>query len=301
MSSSDLSSVGPWARDKLERLGKYLSPYTTIMRGQSWCKGYIYVDAFAGPGRHRLRGQAHESQPDLDLFAEVADYHRDDTEQSEYINGSPRVALEIEHPFTHYIFVEMNEQRVMALEQLKDEYAGQRRIEIHREDCNGFLRRWVQSRHWKLWRAVVFLDPFGMQVPWDTIETLAETKSIEVFLNFPVGMAIQRLLKRSGEFSAAERKKLDQYFGTPDWHAAVYKRSKGLFDEVGDTLEKVRNSGEKLLDWYRGRLKHAFGYVSRARLIRNSKGSHLYYLIFAGPNKTGATIADHVLLAGELF
>jgi three-Cys-motif partner protein len=52
---------------------------------------------------------------------------------------------------------------------------------------------------WRKWRAVVFLDPFGMQVPWKTIAALAQTAAIEVFLNFPVGMSIQRLLKRSGD------------------------------------------------------------------------------------------------------
>lgn len=43
------SRVGPWAIDKLDRLRKYLSAYTTIMKDQRWCAGYYYIDAFAGP------------------------------------------------------------------------------------------------------------------------------------------------------------------------------------------------------------------------------------------------------------
>ena len=42
---------------------------------------------------------------------------------------------------------------------------------------------------------MVFLDPFGMQVPWSTIEALAKTKAMELIINFPLGMAIQRLLR----------------------------------------------------------------------------------------------------------
>ena len=32
------SQVGPWVKDKLDRLGKYLNAYTTIMRRQEWCE-----------------------------------------------------------------------------------------------------------------------------------------------------------------------------------------------------------------------------------------------------------------------
>ena len=52
------SVVGPWAQDKLERLRKYLNVYTTIMKEQRWCQGYHYIDAFAGPGEHEIRGDS---------------------------------------------------------------------------------------------------------------------------------------------------------------------------------------------------------------------------------------------------
>lgn len=59
--------VGPWAEDKLDRLRKYLSAYTTMMKGQSsWCEGYHYIDAFAWPGEHQLRdeneGTSHDAR-----------------------------------------------------------------------------------------------------------------------------------------------------------------------------------------------------------------------------------------------
>lgn len=40
--------IGPWSEDKLDLLGRYLHAYTVIMRAQDWCKGYHYIDAFAG-------------------------------------------------------------------------------------------------------------------------------------------------------------------------------------------------------------------------------------------------------------
>ena len=108
-------------------------------------------------------------------------------------------------------------------------------------------------------------------------------------------MAVQRLLKRSGEFSEKERTKLDRYFGTDEWLDLLYRTEA---DMLGNKVAKVENSGDVLVKWYRGRLKEVFGYVTTAREIQTSTGRPLYYLIFAGPNKSGAKIAEHVLKQG---
>jgi three-Cys-motif partner protein len=135
-----------------------------------------------------------------------------------------------------------------------------------------------------------------MQVPWTTIEMLGGTKAIEVIINLPVGMAIQRLLKRTGEFTQSQRAKLDTYFGSSDWFGIVYQETTGLF---GATVDKYDHAAKRLVNWYRDRLKAVFGFASTARLIRSPRGHHLYYLVWAGPNQTGLRIADHVLKQGE--
>lgn len=145
---------------------------------------------------------------------------------------------------------------------------------------------------------MVFLDPFGMQVPWGTLESLGATKAIEVFLNFPVGMAIQRLLPRdTGKITKQRRAMLDEYFGSPEWFDIAYRKSLTLFGDEAD--EKIEQSGKRLVKWYRGRLKEAFGFASKAALIRNTRGGHLYYLMLASPKGTGVKIADYILGAGE--
>ncbi len=199
----ELPEVGPWARDKLERLRRYLVEYTKILSKQSWCENYIYVDAFAGSGRSRVR-QGDAAGALLNLGQEF----RRDEEAREILDGSPKVALDIDPPFSHYIFLELNKRRLATLKSLEAEYTGRRRIFIRDEECNSYLRDKLVKRDWKKSRGVVFLDPFGMHVPLSTIARLAETHALEVFLNFPVGMAIQRLLKRSGRFIERERAKL---------------------------------------------------------------------------------------------
>jgi three-Cys-motif partner protein len=226
------SEVGPWAADKLDRLRNYLNAYTTIMKEQSyWCKGFYYIDACAGPGQHVVRSARSSSPKNQQALLDVACFAQQEPEQQAFVAGSPQVALDLVHPFTSYVFIDKNASRIADLQTLQEEYKGRRKIAIRRADCNGYLRDKVVNNpqiDWNTRRALVFLDPFGMQVTWKTLEMLGSTKAIEVFLNFPVGMAIQRLLPRdSDKLTDPRRAMLDEYFGSPDspfFHVSLYVR-----------------------------------------------------------------------------
>jgi three-Cys-motif partner protein len=286
--------VGPWAREKLDALGQYLDFYTKVLKNQHWCRGTIYVDAFAGTGRSKIRRRI--TVPIADDLLDALDLPAD-AEADEYVRGSPRVALDIANPFGRYVFIERDFRRAAELQQLIQEYGEGYRIEVRQgtaeEELDALLRGDLGKRGY---RAVVFLDPFGMQLSWAMIERLAATKSIEVFINFTLGMAIQRLLVRSAEIPAGWRETLDRFFGSPDWFDQTYEESADLF---GPKTQKQHGSGKRLLEWYRGRLRSAFGHVSPARLIRNTNGGHLYYLIWAGPHAKGLVGAQHILGKAE--
>ncbi|MCH1927434.1 hypothetical protein L6232_21780, partial [Shewanella sp. C31] len=55
----------------------------------------------------------------------------------------------------------------------------------------------------------------------------------------------------------------------------------------------------RLLGFYCQSLREAFGHVSQPKLIRNTKGHPLYYLIWAGPHPAGLKGANYVLSMGE--
>jgi len=257
--TQDLPEVGPWAREKLHGLRAYLSAYMKILSKRASLRT-VYVDAFAAAGRAVVRKKEHE---DPTIHLDLGDEARDE-DSREVIDGSPRVALEIEPSFEQYVFIETDERRLAQLKELEAQYGDTRKIAVRSEDCNTYLttRLLKALASDKGWRGVVFLDPFGMQVPWSTIKRLADTKQVEVFINFPVGMAIQRLLPRSAQFTAKQRAKLDDYFGDPGWYDQVYVSEPGLF-EAG--VRKRSDAGDRLLNWYRERLKSAFGHVSMAR------------------------------------
>ena len=294
--SSEPMEVGPWAKEKLDCLCKYLNAYTKILRKQNF-KGYFYIDAFAGPGTLKVRRQQSEDSSQQTLF-KISDYVAEDADATEYISGSPNVALDIRYPFTDYVFIEIETTRLHQLQELKESYKDKmpsRRIHIRNIDCNEYLTKLLKDTKWSRWRGVVFLDPFGMQVPWSTIVEIGKTSAIEVFINFPVGMAIQRLLPNSGQFTHAQRNKLNEYFGTEEWYDILYSSEQSLF---GSRTQKIHRAGDTLVRWYRNRLKKIFGHVSAAREIQNTRGRPLYYLIFAGPKKTGANIANDILRQG---
>jgi three-Cys-motif partner protein len=294
-------TVGPWAREKLDCLGKYLHAYTTILQKKSWCEAFIYIDVFAGSGRAPLR-QYKNQNSNQNMFLDVANFVREEEQETEtYIHGSPKIALDIQNPFTEYIFIEKDKRRINELEALRKAYGDQRKVSILHGDANEQLQQYLLNNtqyNWKKCRAIAFIDPFGMQVPWKTIYGLGQTKAIEIILNLPVGMAIQRLLPKSGQFSEERKLMLTDYFGSSDWEKIVYEDQTGLF---GEQRIKKRDAGQQLAKWYQRRLKQAYGYSSKPRLITNTQGSHLYYLLWAGPNQTGAKIASEVLKQGKVI
>ena len=89
--------VGPWAQEKLECLRKYLHAYTTILRKSGFPR-YFYIDAFAGPGTVKVRKEE-ATDSGWARFLGIAEHAVKDTDNAEYISGSPRVAVELKHPF----------------------------------------------------------------------------------------------------------------------------------------------------------------------------------------------------------
>lgn len=296
------NTVGPWAVEKLGILEQGLNYWTTRLKYQGhWQR--VYVDAFAGPGlsevRRRPRDDATVAPEMDDLFTDAASQAGSDPieEEVRYLRGSPRVALDLKNPFDRYVFIEKDASRLADLETLREEYRGRRDIQIMPGDANRALLTLLRTGFSRrTHRAYIFLDPFGIQAPWSTMEALAATRAVEVLINFPMGMAIRRMMPRSGNVLSGSSISLDAFFGSPDWRRHAYDE---VTDLAGRRTVKFADSETRLLEWYRERLKLAFGYVSRAQLITNTRGGRLYYLLWAGPHSAGLEGADYILTMKE--
>lgn len=254
-----------------------------------------YIDAFAGTGKARMR----EMERDLSSLS-FDDFYANDEEYQEFQDGSALQALSTDNPFDGYLFLEPDPARATELNLALEGHSRKKLVRIREEESEIALERYIVKNpkiNWKYSRAVCFLDPYAMEVQWDVLKSIASTQSIEVIINFPLGMAIRRLLQNNAEIPQNLRIKLSNYFGTDEWFNVVYKDTPDLF---GTMIKKAEDAEKRLLNWYVDRLQKLFGYAATPRLVSNTRGSHLYYLIWAGPNAKGLKIANHIMKMSEV-
>lgn len=277
---------GDWTQKKLDVLAEYLSAYTRALKNQSFEKWY--VDAFAGTGyRSASTRSTDDPRSQSELFPELAE-----SDPQSLLEGSARRALAIEPPFSHYVFIEKNVDRYRALEGLKSEFprlaSG---ISIRRGDANQEIVS-MCSEDWRSRRAVVFLDPYGLEVEWTTIEAIAKTQAIDLWLLFPLGIGVNRLLKKSGDIPDSWRRRLNLLLGTRDWYEEFYKTQPAptLFNATEQQVVKART--DLIGTYFIERLSTVFaGVANSPGVLRNSKDSPLYLLCFAVGNPAGKDIA----------
>ncbi len=281
---------GDWTTDKLQRVRKYLEAYTKIFWANERARRLvpIYVDAFAGTG---YRTQPEPAHPDEYLSRELAG-----PENEKFLKGSARIALEVEPPFQRYVFVERDLERAKELEQLKIDFPSKAaRIQIRAEDANGFLQDWCAKTDWRISRAVVFLDPYGMQVEWDTIEAIAATRSIDLWLLFPLAMAVSRLLTKDQPPPEEWAQTLTRFLGTDQWLPAFYPSQKVLTLFGEEEIRSRQADFESVGQFFVRRLESVFARVAPNPLsLRNSKNVPLYLLCFATGNPQAAPTAIRI-------
>jgi three-Cys-motif partner protein len=86
--------------------------------------------------------------------------------------------------FEKYIFIERSAERCLELEKMKQEFPELAAdIDVRQGDANEVIQQLCAPIDgWKSRRAVLFLDPYGMQVDWETIQNVAATKAIDLWL-----------------------------------------------------------------------------------------------------------------------
>ena len=255
----------------------------------------VYIDAFAGTGFRKDPSSADEVSDKL--FSDVAS----DTDAQALRKGSTQVALETEPPFAQYVFIEHTPEYARELARLRERFPTLLpRIQVVPEDANEYLMKWCQATDWGKTRAVVFLDPYGMQVKWAAIAAMGSTQGIDLWILFPLGVGVNRLLLKGGPPRGPWADRLTSIFGTDEWQNAFYKKSgqQKLFGGPPDTVKDTDFNG--IAQFWVDRLKTIFPAVAPNPLpLRNSKGVPIYLLSFAAANpkggKTAVKIAQDIL------
>jgi len=290
---------GTWSETKLDCVEKYTLGYLQAMQKQYWCT-LDYVDAFAGRGRQALKSGT--SPADLeDFFGDESE--RADTE--EFLVGSAIRALRASQAsarsFDSFIFIEADQPSCDELRGIvqSDFSTVENHVRVLCENANTALDTYVKSVNWTRNRALVFLDPYGLEVDWGLIQRLSGTQACDVWYLFPLGGVI-RMMTNNGQIPVSWAARLDQLFGTHSWYAEFYKLSaqQSLF---GDEILQKDASTQHVVDYVRNRLGMAFAAVSDAGVLRNSKGAPLFALVLGVSNPSPAAqkialgIANHLV------
>jgi len=276
---------GPWTEKKLDTFSKYVWSYLTIMEKYPYWKT-IYFDGFAGSGTR-------EKQLNADLMQQLK---ITEEEERTYKGAAERVLGLEELGFDFYYFIDKNEASLNKLKEKLDEKFKDKKIIYRSEDANNQIAELAKALRNKKHAALVFLDPFGMQIDWDSIAELRDTRS-DVWILVPTGVIVNRLLDRAGKLVFSE--KLQSFFGLPieEIKAHFYTENKvqTLFGEE-EIITKVSQPIEKIAQLYIERMKTIWKHVTDEPLVlMNRSRTPIFHFVFASNNQNALKIAKQII------
>lgn len=271
---------GNWTEQKIDMIVGYAKAYLTIMNKYPQFKK-LYFDGFAGSGDISQKNKS---------------------EEIETIKGTAIRILEVDSPktFDTYYFVEKNEANKIELETTISKKFTNRNSYVVNEDCNVKLKSmalFMQKN--KSQRALAFIDPFGMSVDRESIESLRGL-GIDLWILVLTGIGVGRLLKNDGNIPDAWIKKLEKFLGISkdEINRRFYKSIKqnNLFSDEPLSLQiKESSTINKIHSLYKERLSTVFKYVSDPFVMRNRKNAIMYHFMMATNNPAALGIANDIV------
>lgn len=265
-----IPSTGRWTATKLDYLRRYLERFIVSMREKKW-RAIHYIDLFSGTGKYQLRGT------------------------DRVVLGSPLIALTQKRPFDRYFFSDINPENIDVLKQRCTPsphfekirfYVGDANTQVAKvkEEIDGIDNKYLEG----VWSSlnIAFLDPFGLELEWKTVETLAKSNRMDLVVYYSQMGITREAPKVIGKKPPTA---IDDFFGGTEW--------RDIYREYQEKSEMFLH--RKLLDLYKGKLKD-LGYVIRdiqnEPLIRSTKRrAPLYRLLFASKHNLGNKFWNDVI------
>ncbi len=261
--------IGYWSEIKLDIVERYALEYSRILSNQKNPKLYhVYIDAFAGSGKHISRTT------------------------KDPIRGSPQIALDINPPFKEYYFIDVNGNKIAELNKI---VLNRPEAHVLKGDCNSKLIADVfpKVRFEDYRRGLCLLDPYGLDLKWEVVQTAGQMKSIDIFLNFPV-MDMNRnvLWNDPTGVDASDNLRMNAFWGDESWKKVAYRQTPDLFGDI----RELKESNRTIALAFRSRLQDVAGfkYVSKPLPMRNTRGATVYYLFFASQRQVADDIIQHI-------
>jgi three-Cys-motif partner protein len=279
---------------KLSIVEKYLKFFTTALRGkfdELW-----YIDAFAGTGSRTIKYE--------ERAASLLDAGEPET--IERRRGSAKIAIDVEPPFDLIVFIENKPQYVAALEELAANHPN-RRIAVVKNDANDAIKSLLANNSWRSTRAVLFLDPYGMELAWSTLEKVAATKAIDVWFLFSLAGLYRQATRQLTDIDEHKRAALTRMFGSDAWEAELYPKTtrEDLFEGVLEEPRRRAADVAGLEAYTKSRLETIFPAVLKPLPLPLHKKPQRFSPFFCisndDPKAIGLAtkIGNHILRAGN--
>jgi three-Cys-motif partner protein len=259
---------GEWGEQKLDFITTFGPP---ALRATQAKRSRHYIDLFAGPGINRVRDHSREFDGSPLRAIELTG------------EGSPPVS------FTDAVFVNRDRRDHSALQaRIASRVSegrsrlGLDRIACHRGDANVCVSAIMRTVHPRAY-AFVFADMEApRQFPWTSVEALTSQghQSVDLYMLFPLDMALKRLISRNPTTVAQSAKVLTAFFGTEDWRPLLRHRE-GRGSELGRELQAL----------YVSRLREIWKHADEVCDVRRGSSHRLYKMLYASNSDVGKRIA----------
>lgn len=270
---------GEWTEIKIRVFKKYLYAYMQIMKDKPW--KLIYFDGFAGSGQINTQRETRET-----------------------IEGVARHVMSMKDPkeFDIYYFVEKDIDNATHLQKIINTEFPEKNASsfvIGGEDCNIKLRDladFLKEPQGRKHKAIAFIDPYGMQVKWDSLETL-KGLGIDLWILVPTGMGINRLLKKKEKSREVWFETLGNFFGLDP----IQIEEKFYYEDPQQDLfgeqkfKKIENAVDVAAELYQERLNTIFKFVSKPLPLKNKKNTILYHFMAASNVRVAVNIANDII------
>lgn len=263
---------GFWTRAKLDVLRDYLAAFLAASSGKA--PYAVYLDAFAGEGSgiDRLTSAEFDGSPRIAAGA-VA-------------NGNSGYRFSR----SHLRLFELSGTRAAGIQGYLREHFPGRDIEVVPGDCNVTLPATLTSMPEAIRRSptFAFLDPFGTELQWPTIEAIADHKrglkyKVELWMLFSAAGLMRIAGSSPAKAAVGAEDRLTALFGDTRWEPIVDARRTGTVSGA-DAREAFVN----LMRW---QLEATLGYqTTHALELKNAQGTSIYHMIFATDHPAGDKI-----------
>lgn len=261
---------GDWTKKKLDVLACYAQMYTTALKRQNF--QLHYIDAFAGGGDGVQIGRERPDEQ-LSIFP---------TSTNEIIKGSAQRLSNF--GFAQLYFIESNADNVEGLKQLTEKEGLHNALVISGDANQKTLE--ILGKLTRNDRVLLFLDPFGLQVKWATLEAIAEQcVYCDVWYLFPFHRINASIPNKGKRTLGRMKNALEECLGLSEekiiGEVFDVKLEEGLFGDSGIASRKEFGV-EKL---FVNQLQSIFKYVHNEPLkLKNSRNGHIFSLVLCSNN-----------------